>query len=112
MQATMKKPGLSEGKQWAIAIGMALLMQHFGVFAADMGDPLCDVSNMLTGKTMLGVMFFAVIGGGMGVFFGGEMTDFLKIIAKLILVVGIILAFGQVGSLVWKAAGKGAVTCG
>lgn len=112
MKETVKKKGLSEAKQWAIAVGTVLLMQHFGVFAADMGDTLCEVANMLTGKTLMGVLFFAVIGAAMGVLFGGEMTDFLKILAKVVLVVGIVLAFGTIASLIWKAAGKSAAACG
>jgi type IV secretory pathway VirB2 component (pilin) len=74
----------------AIALGM--LMVSTGASADEMGDGICKLVSILTGKWLFGFSILAILGGGVSVIFGAEMTDGLKKIATIISIIGIILA--------------------
>ncbi len=74
-----------------ICVGLGLLLLSQGAMAEDMGDGLCGFYNKFVGKTLFGVTLLSIVGGGLGTLFGGEMSDFLKILAKIVMVIGVIL---------------------
>lgn len=79
--------------QVSLAVGAVLLLMSTGAFAADeMGDGICKVVNVLTGKWLFGFVMLATIGSGAALLFGAEITDGLKKMATIITVVGIIFA--------------------
>jgi type IV secretory pathway VirB2 component (pilin) len=93
-------------------IGLALLLASTGAMAAgggedELGDGICKLVNVLTGKWLFGFTILATLGAGAALLFGGEITDGLKKIATIISIVGIILvtssllamAFSQFGGM-------------
>lgn len=88
----------------ALVVGLGLMLMSNGAFAADeMGDGICKVVNLLTGKWLFGFTILATLGAGAGLLFGGEMTDGLKKIATIISVVGLILATSSIMSMAFTA---------
>ena len=101
----MKKRNLVK---FAAAVG--LLLVSGGAFAADaMGDGICEVVKLLTGKWLFGFTILATLGAGAALLFGGEITDGLKKIATIITVVGIILASSSILAKAFTAFGS--TTC-
>ena len=101
----MKKRNLVK---FAAAVG--LLLVSGGAFAADaMGDGICSVVALLTGKWLFGFTILATLGAGAALLFGGEITDGLKKIATIISIVGIIIATSSILSMAFK--GSSLVAC-
>lgn len=92
------------------------IFMNFGVFlalmsigdmalAADvMGDGICALAKMLTGKWLFGFSLLAALGGGAALLFGGEMSDGLKRLATLITIVAMILATSSLLTALFAAA--------
>lgn len=90
----------SHAKSAAFCLGVALLMVSTGAFAADeMGDGICKLVNLLSGKWLFGFTMLATVGAGAALLFGAEITDGIKKIATVITVVGMILATSSLLSL-------------
>lgn len=93
---------------------LGLMVASGGAFAqladgAELGDGVCKLVNVLTGKWLFGFTILATLGAGAALLFGGEITDGLKKVATIISIVGIILA---TSSLLTMAFTKfGGVAC-
>lgn len=109
-----KKRGFTSNKT-AMFFGLVLVMVSTGAMAAmtadAMGTGICSLVTILTGKWLLGFAVLAVIGAGVALLFGGEMTDGLKKIATIIAIIGLILAASSILTTVFGAFG-GAASCG
>ena len=83
----------------------ALLMLTAGAaFAADgseMGEGICRLVNLLTGKWLFGIAVLSMVGGGVALLFGAELTDGVKKMVTIITIVGMILSFGGLLSLAY-----------
>ena len=93
----------------SLAAGFGLLLVSGGAFAqaggGDMlGDGICSLVNVLTGKWLFGFTILATLGAGAALLFGGEITDGLKKIATIISVVGIILATSSILTMAFSAS--------
>lgn len=94
----------------ALIVAASLALVSTGAMAADeMGDGVCKLVNILTGKWLFGFTILATLGAGAALLFGAEMTDGLKKLATIISIVGIILAMSSILSLVFSKFGG--VTC-
>lgn len=94
----------------ALIVATSLALVSTGAMAADeMGDGVCKLVNLLTGKWLFGFTILATLGAGAALLFGAEMTDGLKKLATIISIVGIILAMSSILSLVFSKFGG--VTC-
>lgn len=93
--------------QVALAVGLGMLLMSTGAHASDeMGDSICKLVNLLTGKWLFGFTILATLGAGAALLFGAEMTDGLKKLATIITVVGMILAMSSILSMAFtKFAG-------
>ncbi|HJV75115.1 MAG TPA: TrbC/VirB2 family protein [Noviherbaspirillum sp.] len=106
-----KQTAVSVGKA-ALIVGVSLLMVSTGAFAqtADpMGDGICKLVNLLTGKWLFGFTILATLGAGSALLFGAEISDGLKKLATIITIVGIILAMSSL--LAMAFAKFGGVSC-
>lgn len=89
----------------ALIVGLGLLMVSTGAFAqsADpMGDGICKLVNLLTGKWLFGFTILATLGAGSALLFGAEISDGLKKLATIITVVGMILAMSSLLSMAFQ----------
>ncbi len=84
---------------------IALLLVSTAAFAAgdQLGDGVCKLVTLLTGKWLFGFTILATLGGGAALMFGGEISDGLKKLATIITIVGIILAMSSLLSLAFSA---------
>lgn len=73
---------------------MLLLTSH-AALADELGNGLCDVVQIFTGKVMFSITMLATIGAGLAVLFGAELSEFIKKVASIIAIVGIIMILGQ-----------------
>ena len=101
------KVGGAGSKSAYLLIGSALMMMS-GVASAqsggqELGDGICLLVGILTGKWLFGFTILATLGAGAALLFGGEITDGLKKIATIISIVGIILATSSILSFVFKS---------
>ena len=88
-----------------LVIGAALFLVSNGAIAQDeLGDGVCKLVTMLTGKWLFGFTILATLGAGAALLFGGEITDGLKKIATIISIVGIILATSSILTKVFSSA--------
>ena len=79
-----------------VVLAASLVMVSGGVFAqsangGELGDGICKLVGVLTGKWLFGFTILATLGAGAALLFGGEITDGMKKIATIITIVGIIL---------------------
>lgn len=94
----------------SIAVGLCLFALSHGAFAAgdELGDGVCGLVNLLTGKWLFGFTILAIIAGGAGLLMGGEISDGVKKIATIITVVGLILGASSILALAFKSFGSSA----
>lgn len=82
---------------WQVALVVTMGLASTGALAADeLGDGICKLVNLLTGKWLFGFSILAILGGGVSVIFGAEMTDALKKLATIISVIGMVLAASSI----------------
>ena len=80
-----------------LAVAAGLLMVSSGAMAQEvvtgdsMGNSMCKVIEIFTGKYLFAFSVLAVVGAGLALLFGGEITDGLKKIATIIAIVGMIM---------------------
>ncbi len=102
MQIKHKATG---NQNWPL-VGLCLLAISTAAYAADpLGDGICKVVELLTGKYLFGTAVLATLGGGTVVLFGGEISDGLKKLVTVITVVGMILAVGGILSYIYTFKG-------
>lgn len=90
----------------ALTVGLTLLLASSGAFAQDaMGDGICKLVTLLTGKWLFGFTILATLGAGAALLFGGEITDGLKKITTIISIVGIILATSSILTMAFSSTG-------
>ena len=94
----------------AMVVGVGLLLASQGAFAqaaagGELGDGICKLVNVLTGKWLFGFTILATLGAGAALLFGGEITDGLKKIATIISIVGIILATSSLLTMAFSRFG-------
>lgn len=86
----------------ALIVGLSLLLVSTGALAqtADpMGEGICKLVALLTGKWLFGFTILATLGAGSALLFGAEISDGLKKLATIITVVGMILAMSSLLSM-------------
>jgi type IV secretory pathway VirB2 component (pilin) len=89
-----------------LAVGLMLVSSGaFAQAANEMGDGICRLVALLTGKWLFGFTILATLGAGAALLFGGEITDGLKKIATIISIVGIILATSSILSMAFSFGG-------
>lgn len=104
-----------EAREWLLALLIAVplsLVLHHGAFAQtsdELGGGVCKLVNMLTGKWLFGIAVLSLLGGGAALLFGGEMTDALKLLAKVFTIIGMIL--GATGLLTFAFAKFSGMSC-
>lgn len=76
----------------SVMLATTLLMVSTGARADELGDGICKLVGILTGKWLFGFSILAILGGGVSVIGGAEMTDALKKLATIVSVIGLILA--------------------
>ena len=87
-----------------VAVGICLALFSTGAMAADeMGDGICKLVNLLTGKWLFGFTILATLGAGAALLFGAEITDGMKKVATIITVVGMILGMSSILSMAFQA---------
>ena len=91
-----------------LLVGSALMLMSGMASAqaaggAKLGDGICKLVGILTGKWLFGFTILATLGAGAALLFGGEITDGLKKIATIISIVGIILATSSILTFVFSA---------
>lgn len=88
----------------SVAVGVSLMLVSTGAMAADeMGDGICKIVNLLTGKWLFGFTILATLGAGSALLFGAEITDGMKKVATIITVVGMILGMSSILSMAFNA---------
>ncbi|AVA38355.1 TrbC/VirB2 family protein [Cupriavidus metallidurans] len=93
-------------KQLQAIVGVVLLVAVNVAFAAngdELGDGICKVVNLLTGKFLFGISVLSMVGGGAALLFGAELTDGIKKMVTILTIVGMILSFGGILSLAYNA---------
>ena len=88
-----------------LVIGMVLLLTGEAAFAQsadELGDGICQVVNLLTGKYLFGLAVLAMVAGGSALVFGAELTDGVKKMVTIVTIVGMILSFGSLLSLAYS----------
>lgn len=96
------------GRRWAteVALALALSVVASAAIASGGGDPLgdgvCKLVNILTGKWLFGFAILATLGAGSALLFGAEMTEMMKKVATVITGVGIILAMSSILALAFS----------
>ncbi|MDZ4153604.1 TrbC/VirB2 family protein [Methylicorpusculum sp.] len=88
-----------------MAVAVTFGLMSTGAYADEMGDGVCKLVNLLTGKWLFGFAILATLGAGAALLFGAEMTDGLKKVATIISVVGMILAMSSILKLAFTAFG-------
>jgi len=96
-----------DSKKQRHAIVGALLMVAVNVaFAAngdELGNGICQIVNLLTGKFLFGISVLSMVGGGSALLFGAELTDGVKKMVTVVAIVGMILSFGGILSLAYNS---------
>jgi type IV secretory pathway VirB2 component (pilin) len=97
-------------KKHAPAMVAAVLMLTAGAAFAqsgsgadNLGNGVCKVVNLLTGKWLFGTAVLSMVAGGVALLFGAELTDLVKRVVTIITVIGAILSFGGILSLAYSA---------
>lgn len=93
------EPMVKEVKEWAVAIGICLMVASASAFAQssdELGNGICKLVGLLTGKWLFGFAILATLGAGAALLFGAEMTDGIKKLATIISIVGLILSMGSI----------------
>lgn len=90
------------------AVMVSLMLASQAASADELGKGICDVVNLLTGKWLFGFTLLATLGSGAAVLFGAELSEFLKKIASIISVVGIIMVTGQLLTMAFSKFGSAA----
>lgn len=84
----------------------ALMLSAGAAFADsstdELGGGVCNVVNLLTGKWLFGLAVLAMVGGGVALLFGAELTDGVKKMVTIVTIVGMILSFGGILSLAYS----------
>lgn len=82
-----------DGKRFVVLfIGFALMLASKSALAEagdELGDGLCQLVNLLTGKYLFSLTVLAIIGSVSALIFGAEMTEGLKKIVGIIAIVSI-----------------------
>jgi hypothetical protein len=92
------------GKKIKVAGNVALAAGLLLVSGMAMADPLsggiCGFYAMMTGKVMFGAAMLGIFGSLFALVWGGEITDGIKKVATIVLIVGIVMAAAKIISLI------------
>lgn len=69
----------------------------------ELGDGICNVVNLLTGKFLFGTAVLAMVASGSALLFGAELTDGVKRVVTTIAIVGMIVSFGGILSYAYNS---------
>lgn len=92
-------------KHAPVALAVMLVFAANVAFAADgdeLGDGICKVVNLLTGKWLFGISVLSMIAGGVALLFGAELTDGVKKVVTIVTIVGTMLAFSGILSMAFS----------
>ncbi len=93
-------------QEWLTALAMCLMVVAAGPVLADAGDELgdgiCKVVNILTGKWLFGGAVLATIGGLVGIIFGGEISDGIKKVATIVTILGLCVGIPGILAFAFK----------
>jgi type IV secretory pathway VirB2 component (pilin) len=93
-------------KHLPAVVGVLLMAAVNVAFAAggdELGGGVCSLVNLLTGKYLFGTAVLAMVGGGVALLFGAELTDGVKKMVTVVTIVGMILSFGGILSMAYSA---------
>lgn len=93
-------------KQLPVVVGVLLMLAVNTAFAAsadELGDGICKIVNLLTGKFLFGISVLSMVGGGAALLFGAELTDGVKKMVTIVTIVGMILSFGGILSMAFNS---------
>lgn len=100
----LAETNMSNRWQNAAIVGVTLLCACSAAYAADpLGDGICKLVTLLTGKWLFGSTILATLAGGAVVMFGGEISDGIKKLVTIITIVGMILAMSSLLTMVFNA---------
>ena len=99
-----------ELQEWAMAVIYCCLMcvaapalAQSAMGAGDeLGDGICKVVNILTGKWLFGGAVLATIGGLVGIIFGGEISDGIKKVATIVTILGLCVGIPGILAFAFK----------
>lgn len=94
-----------------VVAGVLLMIVANAAFAAggdELGNGICQVVNLLTGKFLFGIAMLAMVGGGAALLFGAELTDGIKKMVTIVAIVGMIVSFGGILSFAYNALSSSA----
>lgn len=78
-------------------IGLVLLAFVNLAFAAsgsdELGDGMCSLTSVLTGKWLFGITMLSMLGGGTTLMFGAEISEAMKKLVGILTIFGLILSF-------------------
>jgi type IV secretory pathway VirB2 component (pilin) len=86
-----------------MAVASPVLAQATSGATDSLGDGICKLVTLLTGKWLFGFTILATLGAGAALLFGGEITDGLKKIATIISIVGIIMATSSILTMAFSS---------
>lgn len=98
-------------KNFAVAaLTLLVASSSFAQVPDAMGDGVCKIVTLLTGKWLFGFALLSTIGGGAAILFGAEITEGIKKLATIVTVVGLILGMTSLLGAAFSAFG--AIQCG
>ena len=67
--------------------------------------PLDKIVKSITGPVAFAISLLGIVSAGCGLVFGGELSEFVKVLLKLILVVSLIVGAGSILSILFGVSG-------
>ncbi|WP_304350903.1 TrbC/VirB2 family protein [Comamonas testosteroni] len=86
-----------------LVVGTLALLTSEMAMADELGDGICKLVELLTGKWLFGIAVLAMLAGGAALIFGAELTDGVKKMVTIITIVGMIVSFGNVLVMVFPS---------
>lgn len=86
-----------------LVVGTLALLTSEMALADELGNGICKLVDLLTGKWLFGIAVLAMLAGGAALIFGAELTDGVKKIVTIISIVGMIVAFSNILTMVFPS---------
>lgn len=104
-QVLEKKFNVQSLKKFAptLVVGTLALLTSEVALADELGSGICKLVDLLTGKWLFGIAVLAMLAGGAALIFGAELTDGVKKVVTIISIVGMIVAFGNILTMVFPS---------
>lgn len=86
-----------------LVVGTLALLTSEMALADELGGGICKLVDLLTGKWLFGIAVLAMVAGGAALVFGAELTDGVKKVVTIISIIGFIVAFGGILTMVFPS---------